>query len=301
MQNLATQLVLIFERFRRSITDNESKMAYASFLKILKKKILESLSNNDDYHLFDKNFNPEYLDNIDNTGFYMKKIAEMEGELSVNATIIILDYCNIILENDFLRICDVSDDKNLLQIYIGNLLIKIYLLFSVWNKNSYIYQKRIFKINKLTMEKYNFKFDDSNDKTFMDYYEKFLNSEIKYNDEIIFYLRKLYFEHKIASKYDRELNDYLDNLGYIGYKKLKPENLSGELCRFLDINENIKMLRTDVTRKIVNYIEEHDLHNPNNKNEIILDNKLQLLLKVPGGETLTYFNLNSYLWNHYLK
>ena len=80
----------------------------------------------------------------------------------------------------------------------------------------------------------------------------------------------------------------------------KPTYLSGELCDFLGVELGTMKARTEVTKAITNYIKEGDLQNPANKKIILLDNKLESLLK-PNGDEVTYFNMQKYMKVHFLK
>ena len=51
------------------------------------------------------------------------------------------------------------------------------------------------------------------------------------------------------------------------------------------------LARTEVTRKVNAYIQEHDLQNPKNKKEILADKDLLHILVVEKDIPLTYFNL----------
>lgn len=79
----------------------------------------------------------------------------------------------------------------------------------------------------------------------------------------------------------------------------KPTMLSPELCKFLDVDENTLVARTDVTKKITEYIKEHNLQNPSNKREIIMDAKLKSLLNPPADVVVTFFTLQTYLKVHF--
>ena len=81
----------------------------------------------------------------------------------------------------------------------------------------------------------------------------------------------------------------------------KPTPLSAELCEFLNIDSSTLVARTDVTRKITEYIKQHNLQNPDNKREIILDAPLKKLLNPPADVTVTFFTLQTYLKNHFPK
>ena len=58
------------------------------------------------------------------------------------------------------------------------------------------------------------------------------------------------------------------------------------------------MARTTVTSKIIKYIKDNELQDPKNKKVILLDNKLESLLKSDGNE-ITFFNLQTYMSKHY--
>lgn len=79
----------------------------------------------------------------------------------------------------------------------------------------------------------------------------------------------------------------------------KPTPISNELATFLNLNKGDEIARTDVTSKVIAYIKEHNLQNPENKKTIILDEKLKLLLE-PGDNVITFFNLQTYLKKHFL-
>jgi chromatin remodeling complex protein RSC6 len=80
----------------------------------------------------------------------------------------------------------------------------------------------------------------------------------------------------------------------------KPAPISNDLANFLNLPYGTELARTDVTSKVISYIKEHNLQNPENKKEILLDNRLNQLL-VPGSEDkVTFFNLQTYLKKHFV-
>ena len=81
----------------------------------------------------------------------------------------------------------------------------------------------------------------------------------------------------------------------------KPMKMSKELCAFLGVDASTLMARTDVTKEINKYVKAHNLQNPENKRELILDQKLKTILTVPSDVTLTFFNLQKYMSHHYIK
>ena len=81
----------------------------------------------------------------------------------------------------------------------------------------------------------------------------------------------------------------------------KPSLISEELCKFLNKPSGTLMARTEVTQKLNKYIKEHSLQNPANMKEIKADTALTKLLNLKKGDDLTYFSLQKYLKDHFLK
>ena len=79
----------------------------------------------------------------------------------------------------------------------------------------------------------------------------------------------------------------------------KPTTLSPELYEFFSIDPSTLVARTDVTKKITEYIRENNLQNPDNRREIILDAPLRKLLNPPADVKVTFFTLQTYLKNHF--
>jgi chromatin remodeling complex protein RSC6 len=75
----------------------------------------------------------------------------------------------------------------------------------------------------------------------------------------------------------------------------KPTLISDELATFLGRSKGSEMARTEVTREINAYIKEHNLQNPENKRQINPDAKLRKLLKMSKSDSLSYFNLQTYM------
>ena len=81
----------------------------------------------------------------------------------------------------------------------------------------------------------------------------------------------------------------------------KPALISPELAKFLDVPEGTELARTAVTSKIIAYVKEHNLQNPERKKEIVPDAKLKELLKPADGQVVTFFNLQTFMKNHFTK
>jgi upstream activation factor subunit UAF30 len=71
-------------------------------------------------------------------------------------------------------------------------------------------------------------------------------------------------------------------------------NLSPKLAELLGVN---KLPRTQVVKQIWEYIKEHNLQNPNDKREILCDEKLSEIL----GKKTTMFKMNKALSAHLYK
>ena len=78
-----------------------------------------------------------------------------------------------------------------------------------------------------------------------------------------------------------------------------PTEISGEIARFVGVTEGTKLSRTEVNRKIHDYVKSNALNDSSDKRTIIPDDKLRLLLRVPSGAKLGYFNLQTYLSGHF--
>ena len=96
-------------------------------------------------------------------------------------------------------------------------------------------------------------------------------------------------ESKIKKKSDKKKNPS-------GFAK--PAPISSELATFLGLSSNDIIARTDVTTKVIAYVKEHNLQNPENKKQIIPDTKLKNLLQ-PGDSEINFFNLQTYLKKHF--
>ena len=82
---------------------------------------------------------------------------------------------------------------------------------------------------------------------------------------------------------------------------VKPTRISDELAQFLEKPSGSEMARTEVTRDINKYIRMHNLQDKDNGRKINPDTKLAALLKITGGEELTYFNLQRFMSPHFAK
>tara|TARA_B100001094_G_C18020731_1_gene714964 strand:+ start:327 stop:851 length:525 start_codon:yes stop_codon:yes gene_type:complete len=81
----------------------------------------------------------------------------------------------------------------------------------------------------------------------------------------------------------------------------KPMKMSQSLCEFLGVDPGTEMARTDVTKKITEYVKSKGLQNPENKRELILDDKLKTIIHNEDNTQVTFFNLQKYMSKHYIK
>jgi upstream activation factor subunit UAF30 len=81
----------------------------------------------------------------------------------------------------------------------------------------------------------------------------------------------------------------------------KPTKLSDDLCGFLGVPAGSQLARTEVTRVLNEYIKKNNLQDANDKRTIVPDEKLSSILKLEGGDKLTYFNLQTYIKHHFQK
>jgi len=81
----------------------------------------------------------------------------------------------------------------------------------------------------------------------------------------------------------------------------RPIEVSVELKTFLNLAEGEVVSRSEVTRRINKYITENNLKHPDNGRVIILDDKLQALLKPTDGTQVTFLNVQKYISPHYVK
>jgi chromatin remodeling complex protein RSC6 len=79
----------------------------------------------------------------------------------------------------------------------------------------------------------------------------------------------------------------------------KPGPISLELSKFLKLEKDDLIARTEVTKRITKYCQEHDLQKKEDKRTIHPDKTLRDLLRLKKGDELTFFNLQKYMKIHY--
>jgi len=82
---------------------------------------------------------------------------------------------------------------------------------------------------------------------------------------------------------------------------IQPRQISNELAKFLGKPVGSNMLRTEVARDIIRYINTNKLEDSQNGRIIHADEKLRKLLKLGRNDELTYFNMQGYLRPHFAR
>lgn len=77
--------------------------------------------------------------------------------------------------------------------------------------------------------------------------------------------------------------------------------ISPKLREFLGADEGQMVSRSEVTRRVNQYIKDNNLKHPDNGRIIILDDKLTDLLAPPEGVQVTFLNMQKYISPHYVK
>ena len=81
----------------------------------------------------------------------------------------------------------------------------------------------------------------------------------------------------------------------------KPTYLSPVLCEFLAEPLGTELARTEVTKRVLAYVKEKNLQNPESKRIINMDDKLRKLLNPEKDEVVTYFSIQRLMKVHYIK
>ena len=100
--------------------------------------------------------------------------------------------------------------------------------------------------------------------------------------------KELKKKNKNAKKTDRVLNGFS-----------KPGPVSDELKKFFDLGKDELIARTEITKKVTSYCQEHNLQNEKDKRIIKPNKDLKKLLRLNDKDELTYFNLQKYMKIHF--
>jgi len=83
-----------------------------------------------------------------------------------------------------------------------------------------------------------------------------------------------------------------------------PVPVSNLMCEFMEVENGSLIARTDITKKLNAYIKTNGLENPDNRQQILPDEKLWKILETDGQprpELITHFNIQKYINGHFLK
>jgi len=81
-----------------------------------------------------------------------------------------------------------------------------------------------------------------------------------------------------------------------------PSLVSDELCSFMKVVPGTLISRTNVTKKLTEYISENKLQNVNNKRQVLPDAVLSSLLgEAAKDQYLTHFTIQKYMNHHFIK
>lgn len=82
----------------------------------------------------------------------------------------------------------------------------------------------------------------------------------------------------------------------------KETSISDELCDFIQVERGTKVPRTKITKYLMEYIKTNNLVNPENKKQVVPDEKLWKILGDEARQTpdtLTHFTIQKYMNRHF--
>ena len=80
--------------------------------------------------------------------------------------------------------------------------------------------------------------------------------------------------------------------------------VSDLMCEFMEVEKGSLVARTDITKKLNAYIKLNGLENPENRQQILPDERLWKILGdtlQKDGLVITHFNIQKYINGHFLK
>lgn len=81
-----------------------------------------------------------------------------------------------------------------------------------------------------------------------------------------------------------------------------PSQVSNEMCEFMGVEHGTAISRIQITQHINKYIKDNHLENPENKQNILPDEKMWKILGEDAKEhRITHFTLQKYLNKHFIK
>lgn len=115
-------------------------------------------------------------------------------------------------------------------------------------------------------------------------------------------LKKLEKQVKRKNKQmNRELEKYKERKGKKPSGFAQPSKISTELCGFMNLPPETEIARTDVTKFVIQYIKDNKLQSETDKKRIVPDDKLTALLKPADGDVITFFNIQKFMNQHFIK
>jgi hypothetical protein len=118
-------------------------------------------------------------------------------------------------------------------------------------------------------------------------------------------VKTLHKEHnklkKLTSKKSKAAKAKSDGTVRVQSGFAKPTKLSDPLCAFLGLPLGSELARTEVTRKINEYIKQHSLQSEADRRIIVPNDALKSILDIKEGVPLSFFNLQGCLKNHFIK
>ena len=140
----------------------------------------------------------------------------------------------------------------------------------------------------------------------------FHNKLVEFNEKINEMVKQMKELQTYGKSLDKEFNVVSKQLAKLKKTKSRtssrplsgfavPTRLTDELYEFLKIQKGTLIARKDVTKMINEYIIENDCRDEKDKRNIIPNEELQELFNCGPDEHITYFNLQSYMKQHYVK
>lgn len=78
--------------------------------------------------------------------------------------------------------------------------------------------------------------------------------------------------------------------------------VSDAMCEFMEVEKGALIARTDITKKLNAYIKANTLENPENRQQILPDEKLwKILGEDAKGANITHFTIQKYINGHFIK
>jgi chromatin remodeling complex protein RSC6 len=78
--------------------------------------------------------------------------------------------------------------------------------------------------------------------------------------------------------------------------------VSDAMCDFMEVEKGSLIARTDITKKLNAYIKANTLENPENRQQILPDEKLwKILGEDAKGANITHFTIQKYINGHFIK